>query len=76
MRQTPRRYVSPYVTDRWGAYVVFGQRFAAFDYYDFGEFLMEQLLAEHWFEGVEHFPPTRSRSPRSRLFPKSAGVLP
>jgi hypothetical protein len=48
------KYISPFVTDRMGFDFAFGYRFSIWDLSWHKEYIMEALLGEHWFDGIEH----------------------
>jgi hypothetical protein len=50
----PPDYLSPFIEDRIGANTFLPHRFEVEDWREYSEYLMEQVCAEHWFEGIEH----------------------
>jgi hypothetical protein len=54
MTMKKNKYISPFIKDRLGATVVFGLCFSLKDWNGYKEFLMEELCAEHWWEGINH----------------------
>lgn len=55
-QEVNEEYWSPWIIDRMGFNMTFAHQFEPSDLDDRStkEFIMEQVCAEHWFEGTEH----------------------